>query len=435
MSNNKQTPINRRTFVKTAAMAGVATTLAGPRAHGANERIQVGLIGGANRGGQIAAALAKHADAELVAVCDVDATACDKWKAKADGKMATYTDYREMLASDDVDAVLVASPDHWHALHTIDACDAGKDVYCEKPLSYTIHEAGKMVEAARRNKAVVQTGMQRRSSKMFADLRERVTRGDFGHITIARAYRLSNMAPTGMGRGKPSAPPATLDWDTWIGPRPEQPYQDNIAPYKFRWWKSYSSQMTNWGVHYFDILRYILDEKAVASASTVGGRYIVDDDRTIPDTMEATFEFASGRLMLFGQYEAAGNPMMPGAEFELRGTEATVYASSRGYKVIPEKGGQFQKPEPRMEAEEVKASDGDITSLHMRNFLDCIKSREKPIADVEIGKDSVIIAHLGNISLETGDRIYWDAEKERITRPESANSYLHYDYRAPWKLA
>ena len=168
-----------------------------------------------------------------------------------------------------------------------------------------------------------------------------------------------------------------------------------------------------------------------------GGKFCVDDDRTIPDTMEAIFEFDSGRLMLFGQYEAAGNPVLPsGAEIEIRGTKGTLYASGRGYSIVPERGGQFQDPAPRMEKIEEKASEGNSshTQNHIRNFLDCIKSREKPRADAETGHRSVTIAHLGNISLETKARINWDAEAERITSPESANERLHYTYREPWSL-
>lgn len=295
-----------------------------------------------------------------------------------------------------------------------------------------------MVEAARRNDRVVQVGTHRRSSSTYAELAKQTAAGVFGKITVARAYRLSNMAPSGIGRVAPSDPPPGLDWDMWLGPRPERPYQENIAPYKFRWWKRYSSQMGNWGVHYLDAIRWLMGETAPASVCAMGGRYIVDDDRTVPDTLEATFQFASGRLAIFGQYEASGAPAFPSGEIELRGTQGTLYVmnSGQGYEVVPERGGQFQDPAPRMEARTVKGSGGnsDLTTLHARDFLDCMRSRQKPKADVEIGHRSTSMSLMANVSLEVGQRLEWDAENERFIGNEAANELLHYEYRAPWKL-
>jgi predicted dehydrogenase len=381
-----------------------------------------------------------HDDCEIVALCDVYKPALDKANARLDGKADTYEDFRKLIDRNDLDAIVIATPDHWHAIQTITACDAGKDVYVEKPLSVTIHEGRRMVEAARRNKRVVQVGTHRRSSTLYEALAKRTTAGDIGHIAVSRCYRLSNMAPTGIGRAQPSAPPADLNWDMWLGPRPERPYQDNIAPYKFRWWHLYSSQMGNWGVHYLDAIRWCTGELAPSSVCSMGGRFAVDDDRTIPDTLEATFEFASGRLAIFGQYEASGNPAFPVGEIELRGTQGTIYVypSGRGYEVVPETGGQFQEPRtPRMKPETVEA-DGDnanLTARHARNFLDCMRTREKPRADVEIGHRSTSFSLMANISLAVGERLYWDAENERFTNSDAANEMLHYEYRKPWKLA
>jgi predicted dehydrogenase len=309
-------------------------------------------------------------------------------------------------------------------------------VYVEKPLSITIHEGRRMVEAARRNQRVVQVGTHRRSSELYGRLVEFVHSGKIGKVTVSRAYRLSNMYPTGIGRAKHEPPPADLDWDMWLGPRPKRPYQDNIAPYKFRWWQLYSSQMGNWGVHYLDAIRWVTGELAPSSVCAMGGRYAVDDDRTVPDTMEVVFEFASGRLAVFGQYEASGNPTFPRGEIELRGTQGTVYVDTKGFEVVPERGGQFQDREPRMEPMEVKAAgnNASLTALHARNFLDCIKSREKPHADVEIGHRSTTLSLMANISLVTDLRLDWDAQKERFTNHEEANHLLHYEYRKPWKL-
>ncbi len=428
--------ISRRTFVKTGATvaAGVAVSLASPRAHGANERIRLSVVGVGNRGGQLITMTRPNEDIEIVAICDVYQPHLDKWKAELGGNVATYRDFRKMLESPDVDAVMVATPEHWHAIITIQACKAGKDVYVEKPLCYTIREGRRMVEAANETKRVVQVGLQRRSSPLFAGLREQVQANKFGKITMMRAYRLTNMFPKGLGKSPDSDPPADLDWDMWLGPKPMRPFNPDIAPYKFRWWKEYSSQLGNWGVHYFDLLRWITGDDAPSAAVALGGIYAVDDNRTIPDTMQAVYEFKSGRLMLFGQYEASGTPMFPYGESEMRGTEGTLYINDGGYKVVGEKPGQFQEAGPRAADEEIKKPEGDVTKLHIRNFLDCIKSRAVPNYPLEEGHRSTIFSHLGNIARATKTKLDWDADAEKFINNDAANAMLHYEYRSPWEL-
>ncbi|MCL4205820.1 MAG: Gfo/Idh/MocA family oxidoreductase [Pirellulaceae bacterium] len=436
--------IDRRTFTKSGAAAamGLATVAAAPRAVraanalGANEKIRLGFIGVANRGGQLIDGFMAHDDMEIVAVCDVDQEVLARAKEKVGGRVETYTDFRKLIERNDVDAVVIATPDHWHAIQMIMACDAGKDVYVEKPLSITVVEGRRMVEAARRNNRVVQVGTHRRSSLLYSQLAQRATQGEFGKICVSTAYRLSNMAPEGIGRKMPAAPPSNLDWDMWLGPRPRRPFQENIAPYRFRWWDLYSSQMANWGVHFLDAIRWCTGELAPSAVTAVGGRYAVDDDRTIPDTALATFEFASGRLAIFGQYETSGNSPFPFGEIEMRGTKGTVYASERGYRVVPERGGQFQDRASRMEPEEFDqaGSNASLTEMHARNFLDCVRTREKPNADIETGHRSTTFALIANIALQMGQRLQWDAEQERFMNCDEANNLLHYEYRAPWKL-
>lgn len=418
------------------AAAGMALSVpAIGRVGSAAERIRVGFIGIANRGSQLMNAAIPNVDVEVVALCDVYQPALDSWKAKLDGKPAVYSDFRKLLERKDIDAVFIATPDHWHALIAIAACDAGKDVYCEKPLSITIHEGRRIVEAARRNNRVVQVGLQRRSSHLYAHLGEVVRSGVLGKVTVARAYRLSNMFPAGIGMAKDGPRPPGLDWDMWLGPRPKREFNPNIAPYKFRWWKAYSSQVANWGVHYFDAIRWMLGETAPISVSAHGGKFAVEDARDIPDTMEVTFEFASGRLLVFGQYEASGVPALYKGEIELRGTQGALYAGD-GYEIVPERGGQFQDPKPRMTAvkEPMKENDRDMDRQHVRNFLDCVKSRQRPNCDIEEGHRSTTFAHLANIALATRSRIEWDAESERVIGNARANQLLQYNYRAPWKL-
>ncbi len=429
--------LSRRAFAKSAAGATAAlTALQATRVLGANERIRLGFLGVGNRGMQLLDAFLQHNDAEVAAVCDVFRPYLERAKQRVGEQVASYVDFRKVIERKDIDAVVISTPDHWHAIQTIDACNAGKDVYVEKPLSITIREGRAMVEAARRNRRVVQVGTHRRSSALYGQLAELIGAGKIGKVTVSRAYRLSNMAPTGIGKQQPKDPPPELDWDLWLGPRPERPYQDNIAPYKFRWWDLYSSQMANWGVHYLDAIRWLTGELAPASICAMGGRFCVDDDRTIPDTMEAVFEFASGRLAIFGQYEANGNPVLIQGELELRGTLGTAYISPRSFKIVPERGGQFQDPKPRMEPIEstVGKGENDLTVLHARNFLDCVRSRQTPKADVEEGHRSTTMSLLANISLAVRARIEWDPKTETIISPKEANQLLHYEYRKPWKL-
>lgn len=437
--------ITRRTFLGTTTPAALGAGLSVARSwktvraaeRGANERIRMGAIGTANRGGQIIEAALAHPEVEFVALCDVQASAMDKWAAALPGQVDRYSDYRKLIERNDIDAVLIATPDHWHALQCVDACHAGKDVYVEKPLSITIAEGRRMIEVARETRRIVQVGLHRRSSPLFFKAEEAVKTGELGKVSVGTAYRISNMFPDGIGKCQPCDPPPDLDWGMWLGPRAMRPYQPNITPYKFRWWKDYSSQIGNWGVHYFDLMRWLTGEEAPAVVTAHGGRYVVDDDRTIPDTMQVTFEFASGWLMVFGQYEASGNNAFPKhGMIELRGTKGAMYVTDRGYEIVPATGGQFQDPQPRIPPVEYKVpgNNQNHTELHMRNFLDCIKSRQRPTCDVEEGHKSTVFAHLANIAMDMRTRIEWDSAAERITNNTEANTMLDYEYRAPWKL-
>jgi predicted dehydrogenase len=383
-------------------------------------------------------AFGKHDDAQIVAMCDVSKSTLEKANQKwADGKAATYGDFRKLIDRRDIDAVVIATPDHWHAIQMIAACNAGKDVYSEKPMSKTIHEGRQMVEAAKRNKRVVQIGTQRRSAEVYAQSAALIASNKLGKVTVGRAFSISNMYPNGIGKSKPTAPPSDLDWDMWLGPRPMQPYQDNIAPVKFRWWNRFSSHITDNGTHYLDTMRWLIgDELAPARICALGGKYAVDDDRTIPDTLEAMFEFASGRLLTFATYEASGHRGLPRSSFvELRGTQGALYANSGWLEVMPEHGGRYQEDRsPRMKPIKRTFSELNPTVLHTRNFLDCIKSRTKPNADVETGHRSTTMGNLANISLATHSLLEWDAEREVITNNPQANDLLHYEYREPWKL-
>ena len=433
--------MNRRTFSK----AGVAATfgltaLQASRVLGANDRVRLGVIGTGNRGCQVMSFFLKHADAEVPALCDVSQSTVEAANAKYfDGKAALYSDFRKVIDRKDIDALLVATPDHWHAIQTITACKAGKDVYCEKPLSRTIHEGRRMVEAARRYNRVVQMGTHRRSGEAYIEAAKLIASGKLGKVTVARAFDTTNMYPVGIGKAPPSDPPKDLDWDMWLGPRPMRPFQATITPFKFRWWEPFATRFADNGVHFLDLMRWLTgDEPGPTRISALGGKFAVDDDRTIPDVMEGMFQFPSGRLMTFAQYETSGNRAMPRpALAEYRGTLGALYANDASFEVLTEHGGRYQDDRsPRAEPVVRQFKEGYTQHVrdHTRNFLDCIKSRGKPNADVEIGHRSTSMALLANISLVTESTIHWDPQREVVTNNADANKLLHYEYRKPWTL-
>jgi len=427
---------SRRTFHRTTAATAVGlTALQARQAFGANDRIRLGFIGVANRGGQLISSFLPHKDMEIAAICDVAQTTLASVKQRLDGRPDTFEDYRKVLDRKDIDAVVIATPDHWHALMTVDACHAGKDVYVEKPVSLTIGEGRRMVEVARETNRVVQVGTHRRSGQIYAQAAQLVQEGKLGQVTVTRSFYRSNLYPDGIGKAKRTAPPADLNWDLWLGPRPKRPFQATIAPYKFRWWKEYCCQIANNGVHFLDLIRWLMNAQAPTSICCMGGKYAIDDDRTIPDTAETMFEFPQGWLSLFGMYETNGNPTMArGGYVEFRGTSGSLYANDQTVEVVPEKGGRWQDPKPRMEPIKIAGKDGNMTTLHARNFLDCMRSRKRPNADIEEGHRSTTMSLLSKMSLAVGKRLEWDPVKEQVTNCPEANDMMFYEYRKPWKL-
>ncbi len=446
--------LGKTTLAATGISAGLYMKAPGiVSAANSNEKVNVGFIGVGNRGSQLLHSFMRQDDVRVAALCDVYEPYIERAREQVDKKLleslggrvpkmgenfsgvSKYKDFRRLLEQKDIDAVVIATPDHWHAIQTIMACEAGKDIYVEKPLTATIVEGRKMVEAVNRTNRVSQVGLHRRSSNLYKTAHELVKNGEVGKVTVARAYRISNMYPHGIGQYPNTKPPEGLDWDMWLGPRPERPFKYDITPYKFRWWENYSSQIGNWGVHYFDAIRWMLDELAPISTSAHGGRFALKDDRTIPDTMEVIHELPSGVLLVFGVYEASGGSALAYGEIELRGTLGNMYTNEAGgYKVVPSRGGQFQESERYMKALEEKRMDGNMTDQHVRNFMDCVKSRERTNCDIETGHRSTTFSHLANIAMDTRTRLDWDAENERFTNSEEANQMLHYEYRKPWKL-
>lgn len=464
--NSKQT---RRSFITKSMLttAGISvglntfSSVQTSRIFGSNDKIRMGFIGVGNRGSQLLRMFMNYEDVEVAALCDVYEPYTARDRSKVDPRYLSsrsgqipkmeenfpyppkiYSDYRKLLENKDIDAVCIGTPDHWHALQTIHAIQAGKDVYVEKPLTATIHEGRAMVNAEAASNQVVAVGLNRRGSITYQKLAKEIPAGKIGKVTVARAARISNMFPNGIGKMNPEKPPKDFDWDMWLGPRAFRPYQYNIAPYMFRWWGDYSSQMGNWGVHYMDVIRWMLGETAPMAVSAHGGKYVLTHDGDIPDTMQVCFEFASGSIISFSIYEGNSGNLFPFGELELSGTKGNLYSNERGYQIHPARSGQFQNWEAPIEAEEFKnpnenlpdGSSSDSTSGLIRNFLDCVKSRNSPLCSLEDGHRSTSFAHLANIALATKERLQWDAVNEKFTNSSAANEMLHYDYRKPWVL-
>lgn len=465
MKKEQHAKARRRFLAQSLAVATSVSlgtgTLAQAGKVGPNDRIRMGFIGIGNRGTQLLQRFMTHQDVEIAALCDVykpytlrdNSKVNERWRAS--GKtpemgetmprgVKRFSDFRRMLEMKDLDAVCIATPDHWHAVQTIQAIEAGKDVYVEKPLTITLNEGRAMVNAQQQSRQIVAVGLNRRGSSVYQNLAPDIQGGKIGRVVTARAYRISNMFPNGIGKLQPENPPQDFNWDMWLGPRAFRPYQYNIAPYYFRWWSDYSSQMGNWGVHYMDVIRWMAGETAPVAITTNSVSGLIDDDRSIPDTMEVTFEFRSGLMIQFHIYEACHSRGIVGGEVELNGTKGSLVADQNGYTITPATAGQFQTWKNQVEAEtyELKsdAAFGDLairedsTANLIRNFLDCVKSREAPLCSLEEGHRSTSFAHLANIALKTGTRIEWDAEREIITNDEKANEFLHYEYRKPWTL-
>ncbi len=467
----EKTDQTRRGFIEKTALTvgGISVALnavSAPglgRTVGPNDKIRMGFIGIGNRGSQLLELFMQQSDVEVVALCDIYEPYLQRNRAKVDPRYLAdragqvpkmgekfpvqpklYSDYRKLLEDKSIDAVCIATPDHWHAIQMIDAVKAGKDVYVEKPLTQTIKEGRTMVNMWKASDRVVAVGLNRRGNEVYQKLAKEIPAGRIGQVTSARAARVSNMFPDGIGKLKAEQPPKDFDWDMWLGPRAFRPYKYNIAPYMFRWWGEFSSQMGNWGVHYMDAMRWMMGEVAPVAISAHGGKYVLDHDGDIPDTMQVTYEFASKKMISFSIFEASGGELFPYGEIELRGTKGNLYASQDGYKIVPSKKGQFQnwKEKELIKTEEMNVptqnlTDGSnsyATANVIRNFLDCIKNRGIPLCTLEEGHRSTSFAHLANIALATGKRLQWDPDKELFTNSEEANKMLHYEYRKPWKL-
>jgi predicted dehydrogenase len=433
------TAFSRRKFLSRSALAGgVLAAGAFPfvRAVRANEtapsdKIRLGVIGCGGMGQVNLTDFVSQGDVEGLVICDLDDARIKKGLEicqKAGRKEPDTTkDFRRVLERKDLDAVMIATPDHWHALPTVLACQAGLDVYVEKPLGRTIDEGRAMLEAARRHNRVVQMGSQWRSCKHILEATDLIKAGKLGKVSICRAWAYLDWLPT-VGK-KPDGPaPAGIDYDLWLGPAPSRPFNPNRFHFNFRWFWDYAGGlMTDWGVHLINIAQMGMGLDAPKSVSSVGGKFVFDDDSETPDSQVTVYEFPTYQMLW--EHRAGLNNGLNGRAWGIQwtGTEGTIILNDQGYEIIPERKKESLDPEK-------KPGSGNPHLAHVRNFLDCVKSRQQPVLNLEPAHHVSNLAHLGNIAYRTGRKIVWDAANEKVVGDAAADALVGEPYRAPWKL-
>lgn len=425
---------SRRKFLKRSSLAAagiVAAKLSG-FAHAAapNDRIVLGVIGCGGRGSYLAKAFAAEKDAEVAYVCDPDRGRAER-TAEEVGKIAgrkpkVVQDLREILRDSSVDAVVIATPDHWHAPATILACESGKHVYVEKPCSHNIREGRLMIEAARRYNRVVQVGTQSRSAGHIVRAMELLHQGAIGDVLVAKAW--NSQLRGNIGHEKPTKPPKDFDYDLWLGPAPYVPYQRNRVHYSWHWWYDFGTgDIGNDGVHDIDIARWGLGvETHPSRVAAIGGKYFFDDDQQFPDTQYVAYEYpgdgkvGSKRLLIYEQ--RIWSPyVQEGHE------NGNAFYGTKGMMILGKKTG-WQLFGPRNKLIEKMDSTG-LGPSHLRDFLDSIKKGRRPNADIELGHLSATLSHLGNIATRVGRVIHFDPRTEQIVGDEEANRLVRRKYR------
>jgi predicted dehydrogenase len=419
----------RRGFAKGLA-ATVATAMSASRVVGAAERIGVGIIGCGGRGQSLWKNFLAQPDVQPVAVCDVYQPFADKGVELAGGRARRYGDFRQLLDDKDVDAVIIATPDHWHALQTVAACRAGKDVYVEKPLSLCVREGRVMTDEARKHKRVVQTGSQQRSGAHYIRAAELIRGGHIGAVHKVTVGFTRNVLPGFRPKDLPVSAGGNLDWQMWLGPAPAVAFDPFRCIYNFRWFWDYSGgQMTNFGAHHLDIARWVLGHKGPSLVAGVGGRYAVKDGGETPDVQEVIYQFP-GCVVTWTAREI--NRGQRPFDLEFHGTKGTLGLTRGGFKVTPEQQG---KDAAAAAAPGLEEKGGDLDNAHIANFLACVKSRSRPNADVEEGHLSAAMCHLGNIATRLGRSVRWDPQREQVVGDPAAARWLIRPYRKPWSLS
>ncbi len=437
--------ISRRDFIKRAAVVTAATSMsmAGvstAKVLGANDRIRLGVIGPGMQGiGNMNHFIRQGV--EVAAVCDVYEPNLEKGLKAAGGKAQTFKDFRQLLDVKDIDVVINATPDHWHALPTEEACKAGKDVYSEKPTGVAVEESKKIVEAARKYKRIVQTGTWQRSNLHFQKAVEVIQEGLIGKVSLVKTWNYSNVYPEGIGNPPDSDPPPGLDWDFWLGPAPKVPYNWNRFGVgdrwsTFRYFYDYANGWPgDWCVHLLDVVHWAMKVDGPTAVTASGSKFFLKDNSDIPDTLQITFEYPNF-VCTYENRLCNGNSMY-GKDYgiEFHGTDGTMFVDRSGFQVFAEPAKFRDRDVGRTAAMHMDQVD-DGLELHVANLLQCMQTRKLPAADIEICHRTSSACFLANIALRTKERIVWDVVNQRIVggSPE-AQKLLGREYRAPWKLA
>ena len=383
--------------------AAVLTAASYSRILGANDRVRLGLIGSGDRGRFVMGQFQQTGQVDVTAVCDTYGEMIDRARQKAPDAR-NFTDHRKLLEMKELDVALIATPDHWHAECTIDALNAGKDVYVEKPLSLTIEEGPRIVKAARVNNRICQVGMQQRSGKHYLQAKlEYVDSGQLGKVTLARTWWHGNSYHLRRAPESLRQQPSNLDWARFLGPVKWRDYD----PQQYFNWRAYldfgGGQVTDLFTHWIDVVHMFLGVDIPHSAVAAGGVYHYKDGRTAPDTIHVLLEYPAEFTATF---EATLAPGVRGAAVELCGTQGRLWIDRGRFEFHPAERGA--KPVI------VQAPPGDMTLDHVRNFLDCVRSRKLPNGDVLIGHRSAQASHLGNIAYVQKRRLAFDTMREEI---------------------
>jgi predicted dehydrogenase len=425
----------RRRFLKQAGVTTLAAAATASTAHAASaeNRIRVGVIGPGGMGMNHVKNLAARDDVQIVAVCDVDknrlATAASHVETATGKRPVATGDMRTLLDDASIDAVFVATPDHWHAPAAILALDAGKHVYVEKPCCHNVREGRLMADAVKRSGKMLQVGTQSRSTPCVMDGIKRVLDGEIGDVLVAKAWNSQRRGS--IGHSEPTTPPAHLDFDAWVGPAPTVPYRKNMLPSVWRWWHDFGcGDIGNDGVHDIDVALWGLGVSTHPDqVACFGGKYFFDDDQEFPDTQYAQFEYspkgAAGerKQLIFEQriwtrYTQDGYEN--GAAFY--GTKGMlIMGHTTGWRLYGERN--------KLIAEQTGRAD---LVAHHTNFFDSIRGKAKPAASIEVGHRAATIVHLANIAARTERVLKFDPIKERITGDAEADQMLRREYRSHW---
>ena len=437
MNTSSTIRIPRRQFIKSssASISALATVhlTSGLRAASPNDKVSLGIIGPGGMGRNHIGNLNKRKDVHIAFVCDPDsnhqAKAANMVESGTGIKPKQLGDMREMLEVKSVDAVFIATPDHWHAPAAILAAEAGKHVYVEKPCSHNVREGRLMIEAARRNRRVMQVGTQSRSTRHVQRAMELLHNGAIGRVLVAKAW--NSQKRSSIGKAKPGAPPAHLDFDTWLGPAPKVSYQSNMLHGIWRWWHAFGTgDMGNDGVHDLDIARWGLGVTTHPSRiAALGGKYFFDDDQQFPDTQNVLFEYEPDteggrpRQLIFEQRIWA-------PYFEQGYENGDAFYGTDGIMLLGKHGG-WKLFGPRNKLREQMSGSPDLRAHH-DDFFRCIREGSTPNADIEIGHLSSSLCHLGNIATRVGRVLEFDPKREQIVGDNEANALVTRKYSDHW---